>query len=114
VGLRQRIPVCEHGDENSVSDDLIFALARLERDLGLELAFTSGFRCPACNERAGGTPGSAHTRGLAVDISVCDSAHRFKLIDGALRINLKRIGIAKTYIHIDLDKNLPQSVLWLY
>jgi hypothetical protein len=27
---------------------------------------------------------------------------------------IKRIGIGKTFIHVDVDDTLPQNVMWLY
>jgi len=112
--LRDRIPVCPHGDKDSISDDLIHALDRLEREVGFDLTFNSGYRCPKCNTRVGGVRNSAHLRGLAVDISCSFSILRFNLLKAALDLGFRRIGIGKTIIHLDVDVSLPQDVIWTY
>jgi uncharacterized protein YcbK (DUF882 family) len=75
---------------------------------------TSGFRCQKHNERVGGVKDSAHTKGVAVDIKVGASQARYRVIRGAIAAGFTRIGIAKTFIHIDCDLTLPQGVIWTY
>ena len=61
-----------------------------------------------------GTSNSSHLKGLAADIKCVNSTDRFKL-EGILReVGFKRIGIGETFIHIDIDKDKSQNVLWTY
>lgn len=75
---------------------------------------TSSYRTPKENGIFGGVRGSAHTKGLAVDISCYSSDKRMKIVKSALRAGFRRIGIAKTYIHLDCDDEKPDEVIWLY
>lgn len=114
MDLRDRIPVCPHGDKDSNAADLINDLGRLERFLGYQLVYNSGYRCPECNEKAGGYKNSPHLRGLAVDIRVFGSLGRYVLLQAALGAGFRRIGIGQTFVHLDVDTSLTQDVLWLY
>lgn len=57
---------------------------------------------------------SSHLKGLAADIRVVDSNHRY-IIEGALReVGFTRIGMAKTFIHVDIDYTKSPNVMWVY
>ena len=114
INMKDRIPVCPHGLIDSIDLTLVLALEKLERESGLELEFSSGYRCKACNAAAGGVKNSAHLRGKAVDILVSNSAERWQLLSSAAKMGFRRIGVARRFIHLDLDLNLPQDVVWLY
>lgn len=87
----------------------------LARELsGIPFVITSGYRCKAHNERVGGKSQSAHTRGYAADIKASDSRSRYLIVDSLLAAGFSRIGIAKTFIHVDDDPSLPDLVMWDY
>jgi len=102
------------GSGKLVSDELISMLDVARKKYGKSMAINSGYRTIEHNAKVGGTPASSHTKGLAVDIACTNSTDRFKL-EGILReVGFKRIGIAKTFIHADIDKDKAQNVLWTY
>ncbi len=74
---------------------------------------TSGYRTITHNKKVGGSETSSHLKGIAVDISCTDSASREKILYGLISAGFVRIGIAKTFIHVDLDTNKPDAI-WLY
>ena len=88
---------------------------------GIPFKITSGFRTEAYQDdltRRGyktakkGT--SPHLKGLAADISVKDSRQRYIVINSLLLAGFTRIGIADTFIHVDLDTEKSQNVIWTY
>ena len=102
------------GSGKLVSDELISMLDVARKKYGKSMTINSGYRTIEHNAKVGGTPASSHTKGLAVDIACTNSTDRFKL-EGILReVGFKRIGIAKTFIHADIDKDKAQNVLWTY
>jgi uncharacterized protein YcbK (DUF882 family) len=81
---------------------------------GVSFVITSGFRCSRHNAAVGGVENSAHTKGVAADISATDSVSRFKIIEALIDVGFTRIGIAKTFVHVDMDRSKPGNVIWLY
>lgn len=80
---------------------------------GFPLVITSGYRCERRNAEVGGSKDSSHVKGLAADISCVDSAKRLKILSAAIACGVTRIGVAKSFIHIDIDKDKP-SCVWTY
>ena len=74
---------------------------------------TSGYRSEAHNKKVGGVKGSSHTKGVAGDIAVNSGLQRSAIVVGLIKAGFTRLGIAKTFVHVDLDKEKQQSI-WLY
>ena len=51
---------------------------------------------------------------MAVDISAKDSRIRFLILDALIAVGFSRIGIADTFIHVDMDFDKSQNVVWTY
>ncbi len=115
---------CNCGSEDCKGEKMNYAfLDKLDRARGLaEIPFkiTSGFRCKEYNEdlirrNFKASRNSSHLKGLAADISVKDSKSRFIVINSLLLAGFTRIGIADTFIHVDLDiEEKTQNVIWTY
>lgn len=105
---------CEHLHQDFVP--ILCAFGDLYKSFNPKatLTITSAYRNPEHNERVGGVKNSAHTLGLAVDISCTTSTERFYIIGAALSVGIFRIGINKTYIHLDIDANKSNPVIFLY
>ena len=94
-------------------------LDRARDAAGISFVISSGFRTlEHQNElKAKGYPvskSSSHLKGLAADISCTDSASRLIIIESLLYVGFRRIGIGKTFVHVDLDKDKTQDVIWVY
>lgn len=98
----------------TIVPDLLEMLEILRARLGRPMVITSGVRCPAWNEASGGRPGSAHLTGEAVDISAVTDAERGSLIEEAFRIGFRRVGVGRTFVHLDVSKSLAKPRVWLY
>lgn len=74
----------------------------------------SGFRTDFHNKRVGGVESSSHLKGYAADISCNQSKERYRIISSLLSVGFNRIGVAKTFIHVDNDPDKPKDVIWTY
>lgn len=106
---------CKCGCGKADMQSQILTMLDEARDIaGVPFTITSGFRCVTHNARVGGKSNSAHTRGYAADIRTGSSAARYKIMDALLRVGFNRVGIAKSFIHVDDDPSLPTNVMWDY
>ncbi len=104
---------CGCGKGFADMDPHLLALLDAARDkAGLPMQLTSAFRCPAHNRAVGGVADSSHTKGMAVDIRCADSRSRFVLIPTLVAVGFRRIEAAPTWIHVDVDPDKPQDVLF--
>lgn len=110
AGGRWACPCCGKG---GAAPALVGVLARLAGELGEEPCLTSVYRCEKHNREVGGVPGSSHTKGLAADIACESSAGRYRLLAAILKLGIRRIGIYRSHIHVDVDGDRPQQVAWL-
>lgn len=74
----------------------------------------SGYRTQEHNLKVGGRVGSSHLKGLAADIGYNGSRERYLIINALIQVGINRIGIAKTFVHCDVDNSKDKSVIWLY
>jgi hypothetical protein len=95
--------------------ELLEKLDYLRNLIGEPIKITSAYRCESHNDRVGGKSNSSHLKGLAVDVKIFDSAYRFKVLNTCLQEELfNRIGIAETFLHLDIDVDKTQNVVWTY
>jgi len=73
----------------------------------------SGCRCAQHNAAVGGVSFSSHLQGLAVDIAVSGDRHRGSVLNGLIKAGFRRIGLAKNFIHVDIDP-VKAGAVWLY
>tara|TARA_B100001057_G_scaffold501185_1_gene621657 strand:+ start:1364 stop:1717 length:354 start_codon:yes stop_codon:yes gene_type:complete len=102
------------GSGEMMSKKLLSKLDMIREEFGKPIHINSGYRTETHNLKVGGTPKSSHVKGLAVDISCKNSTDRFKLIDLFIKHEITRIGVADTFIHVDIDKDKSQHVMWTY
>ena len=99
-----------------VSSLFLFKLEMLRVKLGNKpIIITSGNRCPEENKRIGGHPNSAHVPnpdGEGADLKI-KGVKPINVGLAAEKIGGLRIGIAKTYTHLDTRPPSP-SRFWIY
>lgn len=105
------VPSCSIDD---MDKDFMELLDKVREDAGIPLVINCAYRSKEWDKRRGRSGNSSHCRGKAVDIRCNDSSNRFKIIEAAIKNGITRIGVGKTYIHLDNDDSLPQGVVWHY
>ena len=74
----------------------------------------SGYRTKQRNKKVGGVRNSSHLKGLACDIRCVNSNHRYLIVNALLDVGFTRIGISRTFLHVDIDMYKPPNVIWTY
>jgi uncharacterized protein YcbK (DUF882 family) len=97
-----------------MDQDLLDMIDRARALYGKPIVVNSGFRTKDHNKKVGGVESSSHLKGLAIDVACVTSKHRFEMLTALLEVGFNRIGVADTFIHIDVDKNKSQNVIWTY
>ena len=67
---------------------------------GVPFVITSSYRSPSKNRRVGGSVGSMHLYGRAVDIECPDGATRWKIVKAAMSLGLS-VGVMRSALHLD-------------
>ena len=101
-------------DDGNMNQEFLDKLDQARELANIPFKINSAYRSPEHNAKIGGKPNSSHLRGLAVDISVKDSRSRFIVLEALIKVGFNRIGIADTFIHVDLDKEKSDKVVWTY
>lgn len=84
------------------------------RDIaGISFKITSGYRSKEHNAKVGGVSNSSHLLGYAADISASSGSERWQIVKALIEAKFTRIGIAKSFIHVDNDPN-KNSAIWTY
>ena len=99
--------------QDNMNADFLNKLDEAREYAGIPFAINSAYRSPT-HPLSIKNPTSSHIKGLAVDISVKDSKTRFKVLDALIAVGFTRIGIASSFIHVDMDFDKSQGVIWTY
>lgn len=81
---------------------------------GIPMVLTSAYRSPSYELQHGRQGSSAHCQGKAVDVRCNSFANRYRIIRAALACGITRIGVAKSYVHLDVSTTHQQNVIWDY
>ena len=105
--------LCSCGCGMDVEQELKDVVIRARHIAQTPFIVNSGARCEAHNKAVGGTKGSAHTKGLAIDIKVDNNLDRAIIFNALCRVGIIRYGIYKDFIHADIDLTKPTPRIWL-
>lgn len=108
---------CKHCGENKMDPKFIDKLDLLREAYGKPLVVTSGYRCPAHNQKVSSTgPNGPHTTGKATDFRV-DRGDAYKLLAIAMEMGFRGIGVNQKgtgrFIHVD-DIQEGRPTVWSY
>jgi len=104
----------EVGSGKLMDSELLEMIDKAREIYGKPIHVTSGYRTKEHNEKVGGVTSSSHLRGLAIDVACVKSDDRFEMLTALLEVGFNRIGVASTFIHVDIDKDKSQNVIWTY
>jgi len=100
--------------EDNMNVNFLAKLDEAREIAEIPFIINSAYRTKEHNKKIGGKPNSSHLIGLAVDIKAIDSRTRFLVLQALISVGFNRIGIADTFIHVDLDGSKSQNVIWTY
>lgn len=111
--------------EEHVAKLLVEKLANIRAALQQPIIINSAARCAKHNLDEGGKEYSAHLaapdlepferQSRAVDVAVTNNQYRQQILELAILYGFKRIGIAKTFIHLDIAKGTHwPNAIWVY
>lgn len=104
---------------NNISKDLKERSKNARELAGIPFHLTSACRCEKHNKNVGGVENSSHLTTktkecTAIDVRATNSRSRYLIVYGMIRAGFNRIGIAKTFVHGDVDPTKAPGVIWLY
>jgi len=99
---------------NNVDRKFLELLRQARKIADIPFVITSGCRCVRHNKIVGGSDTSSHLICCAADIIANTSRSRFIIEDALKAVGFNRFGYAKSFIHVDNDKNKEGKVIWLY
>ena len=99
--------------EDNMNKEFLFVLDEAREIAQIPFFINSAYRSPTHPESIK-NPTSSHIKGLAVDIKATDMTTRFKIVEALISVGFTRIGIADTFIHVDLDFDKSQDLIWTY
>jgi uncharacterized protein YcbK (DUF882 family) len=105
---------CPDCKRNEMNKEFLERLDKAREYAVTPFVISSGYRCEQHNEAVGGSPKSSHTKGLAADIVVRDSAQRYKILMGLIGAGFNRIGLGENFVHVDYDESKQSNVIWVY
>ena len=109
----------QEGSGQLMSNEFLSMLDHARDLAGVPFKITSGYRVEADIDRLRKqgykvSLTSSHLKGVAADIACTNSQDRFNIIDALLSVGFSRIGIADTFIHVDIDIDKPLFSIWTY
>ena len=103
---------CQETGKNHISEGFVHRLDELREACGFPFIVTSGYRDTTHSAERHKDKGGWHTKGLAADIRIYHAEDRFKIVQKAIEMGFTGIGIAKTFVHVDVRDTTP--VIWSY
>ena len=99
----------------SMMNHKLMQMIDIARDIaGFPFIINSGFRTIEHNRRVGGAPNSSHLLGLAADVHCGGSHKRFLMLEAFLEAGFTRIGVGENFMHIDIDSEKSDELIWTY
>jgi hypothetical protein len=107
------------GSGSKMDPEFLRMLDQARHHSGIPYRITSGYRSREYQNdlRKRGYPtakNSAHLNGFAADIAASTSHQRMLILQGLILAKFNRIGISRTFVHVDDDPSKSPDVCWIY
>jgi uncharacterized protein YcbK (DUF882 family) len=103
---------CRETGESDMKPEFIHMLDELRERVGQPMVITSGYRSKEHTAERNKEKGGTHTQGIACDIAVSNGVDRMRIVKEALSMGFGGIGVARTFVHVDMRATTP--VMWTY
>ena len=103
---------CKETGNNEMSEEFLEKLDDLRHKCGFPFIITSGYRDPSHSIEARKAKAGTHAQGIASDIRINNGNEAYDIIKNAQSMGFNGIGVAKSFIHVDIRKRMP--VVWSY
>jgi len=105
----------EVGSGKKMDSKFLEKLDYARHNAGIPFKINSGYRTANHNDNVlKARIGSSHKKGLAADIGYNGSRERYIILNALMEVGITRFGIAKGFIHCDVDNSKDANVIWLY
>ena len=95
-----------------MNGDFLNILDELRDICNFPFKITSGYRDPTHPLELKKEKPGTHSQGIAADIRIMNGSQAYTLLSTAFNMGFGGIGIAKTFIHVDIRNTTP--VVWTY
>lgn len=103
------------GSGSNMKISTLLKLEQARKLANVPFRVNSGFRTKAHNAKLkDSVPNSSHTLGYAADIRTPNLEVQKKIIAACIIAGFKRIGVGRTYIHVDDDPTKKSPAVWTY
>ena len=105
---------CACCGQDDIDQGFVEKLQELRMEYGSPMKITSGVRCRTHNRAVAGSANSSHLISKAADIEMDNGILRHRFIRTVLAMGWGRVGIGKTFVHLDIDPDKASPVIWTY
>lgn len=103
---------CKETGENEMDSRFLELLDDLRHQCGFPFVVNSGYRSPLHSKEVVKEKPGLHAEGKASDIRADGGKQRYLIVKNAMALGFTGIGVAKTFIHVDLRED--DIVMWVY
>ena len=103
---------CQHTGNNEMKLEFLKKLEQLREACNFPFVITSGYRDKTHPIEAKKSTVGTHAQGIACDIAVNGGNQRYIIAKEAAKLGFNGIGVAKSFMHVDIRESTP--VVWVY
>ena len=107
---------CSHNGFPGIKPEFVERLDKLREACGFPFIITSGYRSEQhpieAKKLSKGRPAGTHAQGIAADIAVADGYQRRMIVEKAVELGFRGIGVHDKFVPVDTRDSIP--VLWDY